>query len=234
MNVTRKDFIGLFSAGALTLATACSRAQNTSEQPQTNEAASTRDLSRYAKLAIDMKAWHYDSDNNVWWQLGIPYCIEPASKTYQQLAIFVPGPYMTGEQSGDKYACTVAESATVGAFSAKTAPVVMPVSPGDFSAQTPPVAYSFEGLKPYMDAGVIYVYAGMRGRTGGYESDGDTYFEGGAPWGVADLKAAIRYLRYNASSLPGDLGRVIPFGFSSGGGLCATLGASGDAPGYAP
>lgn len=234
MNVTRKDFLGLGLAGTAALATACARPQDTTSQPQTDPVAATRDLNRYAGLAIDMKAWHFDSENQVWWQLGLKYCLEPASKTYQQLAIFVPGPYMTGEQNGDTYSCKVADDGKVGSFTAKTAPVVMPVSPGDFSPQTPPVSYSFEGLKPYMDAGVVYVYAGMRGRTGGYESDGDTYFEGGAPWGVVDLKAAIRYLRYNMGSLPGDYARIVPFGFSSGGGICATLGASGNASGYEP
>jgi hypothetical protein len=55
---------------------------------------------------------------------------------------------------------------------------------------------------------------------------------GGAPWGVTDLKAAIRYYRYNGSNLPGK--DVYSFGMSGGGAQSAILGASGDSSLYSP
>jgi hypothetical protein len=51
---------------------------------------------------------------------------------------------------------------------------------------------------------------------------------------VVDLKAAIRYLRYNKDALPCDTSRVFSFGFSAGGGVSALLGSAGDAEIYKP
>ncbi len=57
---------------------------------------------------------------------------------------------------------------------------------------------------------------------------------GGAPYGVTDLKAAVRYYRFNSSSLPGDSTKMISFGHSGGGAQSAILGASGDSTLYYP
>ena len=57
----------------------------------------------------------------------------------------------------------------------------------------------------YTSAGFIYVAAGCRGR------------DAGAPAGVTDLKAAIRYIRYNDGVIPGDVDRIFSFGMSGGG-----------------
>ena len=57
---------------------------------------------------------------------------------------------------------------------------------------------------------------------------------GGAPYGVTDLKAAVRYYRFNSSSLPGDATKMISFGHSGGGAQSAILGASGDSTLYYP
>ena len=57
---------------------------------------------------------------------------------------------------------------------------------------------------------------------------------GGAPWGVTDLKAAIRYVRYNKDVLPGDTDKIVSFGHSGGGAQSAILGASGDSTLYNP
>ena len=60
--------------------------------------------------------------------------------------------------------------------------------------------------------------AGCRGR------------DAGAPAGVTDLKAAIRYLRYHGDELPGDTEQIFSFGMSGGGAQSALLGATGDSP----
>jgi len=57
---------------------------------------------------------------------------------------------------------------------------------------------------------------------------------GGAPWGVTDLKAAIRYFRFNAAFLPGSADSVFTFGMSGGGAQSALVGASGDSALYTP
>ena len=42
-------------------------------------------------------------------------------------------------------------------------------------------------------------------------------FISGAPWPVTDLKAAIRYVRYNKNLIPGDKDKIYTFGKSGGG-----------------
>lgn len=66
------------------------------------------------------------------------------------------------------------------------------------------------------------------------ETDDADTASGASPWAVADLKAAIRYLRYNANVLPGDTDKVITFGMSGGGAQSALVGATGDSALYTP
>jgi hypothetical protein len=136
---------------------------------------------------------------------------------------------MTGKKNSDgTYTCTINASKTVGNYTAETAPIVFPVNTGGYAAQAAPTSYSYSGLSEYLDAGFIYVYAGCRGKSNG------TDYAGGAPWGVTDLKAAIRYIRYNSEELPGDSDSVFVFGMSGGGAQSALLGATGDSELYTP
>lgn len=184
-------------------------------------------------LTIDNSKWQYDSDNNVYYQIGISYCSDPGSTEYETLSIYVPGDYMTGTDNGDgTYTCTINTSGTVGDYTAETAPVVFPVNTPGYVAQTPATEYSYDGLSDYLDAGFIYVFAGMRGRANEYDDDGTLVSSGGIPWGMTDLKAAIRYFRLNASSLPGDSDAVYTFGMSGGGAQSALAGATGDSSLY--
>ena len=59
-------------------------------------------------------------------------------------------------------------------------------------------------------------------------------FVPGAYLSAVDNKAAVRYLRYNAAGLPGDVERVFVFGHSGGGAQSAVMGASGDSALYTP
>ncbi len=191
------------------------------------------DLDEFKGLAIDMDAWKFDSENSVFYQLGIPYCLNPASESLQTLAIFVPGAYFRAEAHGRTYSCVVNERTSVGDFTAHTAPVVMPINSGTLGAQASPAYYGPTGLESYLSAGCVYVYAGFRGRSTGFDSAGGAY-AGGVPWPAVDLKAAVRFLRYNASVLPGDMDRICTCGFSMGGGLSTVMGASGDSELYTP
>ena len=192
------------------------------------------DLKEFRKLAIDMDAWRYDDDNDVYYQLGIPYCLSPASEDYESLAIFVPGAYFAAKPKGRAYSCELDESGKVGMFTAKTAPVAMPINSGNLGGQACPTYYGYAGLDSYLAAGFVYVYAGFRGRTNGFESGSNGAYSGGDPWPLVDFKAAVRYLRYNASVLPGDAGRIFTFGFGLGGGMSALMGASGDSKLFLP
>ena len=154
----------------------------------------------------------------------------PQASDYETLGIYVPGAYFTGKDNGNgTYTVTVNASGAVGSFTAATAPTVFPVNTPGYSAQKPPTEYSYDTIKAYMEAGFIYVLAGLRGK----DSNSQTY-SGNAPWGVADLKAAVRYRRYNSAAVPGDAAKVYVFGHSGGGAQSAVAGASGDSELFAP
>ncbi len=237
MDCTRRNFVGAASAALLGLA-ACARREEQSSQAEPPQSSSVEepkvDLKEFEKLELDMKAWKHDEKNDVYYQLGVPYCLKPASNAYESLAIFVPGAYLKPMDDSKKPLYQINESATVGKFTPKTAPVIMPINSGNFGPQASPAAYSYTGLDAYLKAGCVYVYAGMRGRSSGFESTGSEVYSGGDPWPVVDLKAAVRFVRYNAETLPGDTNRIFTFGFSFGGGVSALMGCTGDSKLYTP
>lgn len=238
MGCTRREFLALASMGAAAGLAGCTTTSQETTAPagDSTDATASVDLSEFESLALDSSAWRYDEDNDVYYQLGLTYCKSPATTTYESLAIFVPGAYFTAEENGSTYSCTINEKAVVGGYTPATAPILMPINTGTLSPQASPTAYGYDGLSPYLEAGCIYVYAGFRGRSAGYDTSSGTedLFPGGSPWPAVDLKAAVRYLRYNADVLPCDASRVFVFGFGAGGGLSAVMGSSGDSALFEP
>ena len=168
-----------------------------------------------------MSKWEYNADDNVYYQIGISYCKTPADSSYETLAVFVPGDYFTGSENGDgTHTCEIDPDASVNGYSAKTAPIVMPIETPGYTAQAALTSYT--SLTEYMEAGLVYVHAGCRGR------------DAGAPAGVTDLKAAIRYLRYTDDVTPEDAEKIFVFGMSGGGAQSALAGATGDSSLYEP
>ena len=239
MNLTRRSFATLLGLGGTTGIAACQRRRTDDDKP-TDEQADDQveevpeepelNLDEFESLALDMEAWNYDEFGDCYYQLGLPYCLHPGSEQYESLSIFVPGAYFTAEKHGQTYSCEVSEEATVSDYTARTAPIALPINSLTFGSQECPITYAYEGLARYLKAGLVYIYAGFRGRSGGYESTTQEYFSGGAPWTLADLKAAIRFIRYNAEVLPGNTDAIFAFGQGGGGGIAATLGTSGNAP----
>ena len=227
MNLPRRTILAALpaTAGLLGLG-ACSTGEATAQASSTASSQAPTD----AKLALDSAAWRYDADHKVYYQLGLRYVATPQASDYETLGIYVPGAYFTGKDNGNgTYTVTVNASGAVGSFTAATAPTVFPVNTPGYSAQKPPTEYSYDTIKAYMEAGFIYVHAGLRGK----DSNSQTY-SGNAPWGVADLKAAVRYRRYNSAAVPGDAAKVYVFGHSGGGAQSAVAGASGDSELFAP
>ena len=185
----------------------------------------------FSGLTFDFAKWSYDADNDVYYQIGVQYCSQPAALDYETLAVVVPGAYLTGTDNGDgTYTCTVNPDGSVNGFTAETAPMM--VNTAGYSAQAAATSYSYSSVSAYLDAGYVYVYSGCRGRSNGYNDDGTLAYAGGAPWGVTDLKAAVRYLRLNNDTIPGDPERIFAFGHSGGGAQSAVLGTSGDSSLY--
>ena len=215
--------IALLLAALMVCSLAACGAQGTNENTTSaNEASQTKTGDVVSNLSkIDMSKWEYNAEDNVYYQIGISYCETPADSSYETLAVFVPGDYFSGTENGDgTYTCETNPDASVNGYSAKTAPIVMPIETPGYTAQTALTSYT--SLTEYMEAGLVYVHAGCRGR------------DAGAPAGVADLKAAIRYLRYTDEDTPGDAERIFVFGMSGGGAQSAVVGASGDSDLYTP
>lgn len=238
MGCTRREFLALASMGTIAGVTGCTPADHSAQTQPSDDATQQTDvnLSEFESLAIDNAAWRFDSERNVYYQLGLNYCLSPATEAYESLAIFVPGAYFTAEQNGETYTCAINEKAVVGSFTPATAPVLLPINTGTLSAQESPTAYGSDGLTPYLREGCVYVYAGFRGRSAAVDTTtgSDALIPGGSPWPVVDLKAAVRFLRYNDDALPCNTSRTFVFGFGAGGGLSAVLGASGDSTLFDP
>ncbi len=170
---------------------------------------------------IDSTKWSYNSEDDVYYQIGISYCENPADESYETLAVFVPGAYMNATDNGDgTYTCEMNEEANINGYTALTAPIVMPINTPGYSAQSALTSYA--SFSDYMNAGFIYVHAGCRGR------------DAGAPAGVTDLKAAVRYIRYSDDTVPGDAESIFTFGMSGGGAQSSLMGSTGDSDLYEP
>mgnify|MGYP000994836044 FL=1 len=204
-------------------------------QEANNQEASSQERTTVGQysLTFDNAAWQYDEANDIYWQVGVVYVANPASLDYETLGIYVPGAYLEATANGDgTYTASVKADAQLGQFTAATAPYVLPVNtPGFNDSQAP--TWLADGIANYTQAGMIYLQPGIRGRDNTTDSQGQEVV-GGAPWGVTDLKAAIRYVRYNKDVLPGDTDKIVSFGHSGGGAQSAILGASGDSTLYNP
>ena len=227
MKVGRR--IGLFLAAALILSGCSNSASGIgSSATQTEAETSQAETERTGETAvtslpqIDSTEWQYNSDDKVYWQTGISYCENPADENYETLGIFVPAAYMNAKDNGDgTFTCKINNQVAVKGYTADSAPIVIPVNTPGYSAMEAPTDYVADSVS-YTSAGFIYVAAGCRGR------------DAGAPAGVTDLKAAIRYIRYNDGVIPGDVDRIFSFGMSGGGAQSALLGATGDSEDYEP
>ena len=176
---------------------------------------------------IDMTKWQYESADDVYWQVGLAYAAAPVDSSRETMGIFVPGAYFNATDNGDgTYNCTVNESGAAGQYTAATAPLIIPINTPGYSSMAAPTGYNssmdYGSVTDYTGEGMIVLFAGARGR------------DAGAPAGVTDFKAAIRYARYNKDLLPGDMDSVFSLGMSGGGAQSAILGASGNSELYTP
>ncbi|MBR0420397.1 MAG: hypothetical protein IJI66_14640 [Erysipelotrichaceae bacterium] len=209
-------FTCLLMIVSLVACTSSKEEDNTAKDATENNNEISTGLSK-----IDNTKWSYNSDDDVYYQIGISYCEDPADENYETLAVFVPGAYMNATDNGDgTYTCEISEDGTVNGYSASTAPIVMPINTPGYSAQSALTSYT--SVSDYTDAGFVYVHAGCRGR------------DAGAPAGITDLKAAVRYIRYTADSIPGNTDSIFTFGMSGGGAQSALMGSTGDSALYEP
>jgi len=168
---------------------------------------------------------------------NLQYCSNPLDDI-QRMNIFVPEAYYNGQ--------------SINGYDAKTAPIFMPNTVGGYmpGPADKPGYDHFGNVNAIFYAlmhGYVVASAGVRGRTTGKESN--EFFQGGsatyvgentgkmvgrAPAFVVDMKAAVRFLKYNKEEIIGDVEKIITSGTSAGGALSALMGASGDNIAYKP
>ncbi|MDS0525553.1 alpha/beta hydrolase [Clostridium sp. SHJSY1] len=155
----------------------------------------------------------------------IVYVKNPVDTNYEIMNFYVPEEYYEGK--------------AIENFNAQNAPIFFPNSVGGYMPGAPgsPGADPMSGdgsvnaAAIALSKGYVVAEPGARGRT--TQNESGTY-TGKAPACIVDLKAAVRYLRYNDKIMPGDAEKIISNGTSAGGALSALLGATGNNKDYEP
>ena len=114
----------------------------------------------------------------------------------------------------------------------ESTPIFLRTYIGGYMATTAKSPSASDATGRALKEGYVVCIPGSRGANSTITRDGKTIYTGTAPNGLLDLKAAIRYLRYNDDVIPGSAERIIIDGTSAGGAMSALVGATGDRPEY--
>lgn len=155
---------------------------------------------------------------------NIPYVQKSLDPSVQVMNLYIPEAYFQGQP--------------VQNYTAQTAPIFLPNSVGAYMPSRPSVLLDNEDPKSdsrtytmalALSKGYVVASPGTRGRTSKHPSG---LYIGKAPAAIVDLKAAVRYLRFNDERMPGNAEKIIANGTSAGGALSALLGATGNSNDY--
>ncbi|WP_220751158.1 subtype B tannase [Apilactobacillus xinyiensis] len=91
-------------------------------------------------------------------------------------------------------------------------------------------ASSNNAIQTALAKGFVVATPGVRGR----DDTKNGKNVGSAPASIVDLKAAVRYLKYNNQRMPGNANKIIADGTSAGGALTALLATTGNNTDYYP
>lgn len=149
------------------------------------------------------------------------YVEKPIDAQRQVMNVFIPAAYMEGK--------------TCNGYTAKTAPVLLDIAGGAFRF------HRLICLDGHGDAGCTVVeamnrgfvvacpdYRGCADHNVDIDNDGEPEYTGVAPAQLVDLKAAVRWLRFNSDVLPGDYDKIVVHGISSGGAMTQLISVSGN------
>ena len=155
---------------------------------------------------------------------NVLYVANPADEEQEVMNIYVPEGYFNGE--------------TINGYTAETAPIYMLISVGGYMQgalieldteasvnELPTDTKERRGnaMSLALAQGYVVVSPAARGRNSD-ASDG----VGKGIAGLADLKAAVRYLRHNDAAMPGDAEKIIAEGQSAGGAMSALIATTGN------
>lgn len=173
---------------------------------------------------VDGKTITYRAYENVPYVANPVYAWENGELVnYQVMNIYIPTEYFEGK--------------SINGYTSETAPIYFINGVGGYMPAKPIVLNPTntddrtKSMLLALSKGFIVVSPGARGRT---LQDQSGRYIGKAPAVIVDLKAAVRYLRYNDSRMPGDAEKIIPTGVSAGGAVTSLLGATGNHPDYEP
>ena len=141
---------------------------------------------------------------------NIFYVSNIEDSVYQTLNIYVPETLKNGDMT----------------------PIFLRTYIGGYMATTAKSPSASDATGRALKEGYVVCIPGSRGANSAITRDGKRIYTGIAPNGLLDLKAAIRYLRYNDNAIPGSAERIIIDGTSAGGAMSALVGATGDRPEY--
>jgi len=145
----------------------------------------------------------------------VPYVLNIEDPTYQCLNLFIP------ESAYD---------------SGRGVPVFLRNYVSGYAGALPKQPDVTDASGRALREGYVLCIPGARGSNSTVPVDdgSSTLYTGGAPNGLLDLKAAVRFLRYNDATIPGDSGMIISDGASAGGAMSSLLGATGNDPAFEP
>lgn len=178
---------------------------------------------------FDMSKWKYDEKNNVYYQLNVDYCEKSKINENEKFDIYVPGEYLTGRKnSNGTYMCEINEKGQKAGYNAESSPMVISIEAEESIEQTTHKKYNYEEISDYINEGYIYIWPGMRGLKENQKDVADEEYSNAIIEGITDLKALIRFCRFNKGIIPGNAEKIIAYGTNGGGTKSAILGASGD------
>ncbi|MCX7985167.1 MAG: Tat pathway signal protein [Bacteroidetes bacterium] len=148
--------------------------------------------------------------------MHVPYVKNIVDIAYQSFNIFEP--IAIDSLAIDAREAPILFAIGVGAYKAVNNAESLPLSRRKGPAKN-------EKIEQALAAGFVVVEPGCRGREN--QLPNGLYY-GKAPAAVVDLKAALRYLRYNEGHIPGNVDKIIALGCSAGAALAALLGVSGN------
>ena len=143
---------------------------------------------------------------------GIFYVTNVEDSTYQTLNYYIPADMPSDSK----------------------APILLRTYVGGYMASTAKTPSPTDATGRALKEGYAVCIPGARGANSIVSNNGDTIYTGTVPNGLLDLKAAVRYLRYNDDVLPGNAEMIFTDGTSTGGAMSSLLGATANSPEYEP
>ncbi len=180
------------------------------------DGGNVEDILRFDAASYEIKSYDYEGETiQVRFYENVQYCANPNAPDLQVMNIYVR------EDMADDYTAPIFLVQRTGQMKESAASTIETDGNGNLTSMLAMLA-----------DGYVVVSPGARGQD--TVVDGEYVGRGGLPMTIVDLKAAVRYLHYNQGVIPGDTEKIIAEGHSSGGGIIAVLGASGNSEYYEP